>query len=114
MSVQILVKYGGTYLSRWFHLICHLVFCVMTFTFKAVMTLLTEICAVVILLSVKIIHELLIYSEGRYPLLEGQNFEYDHITVSLQTHSLLVLKKKKYIYIYYLLVKSTDLHFVHT
>lgn len=77
------MKYGRTYLSRWFQLICHLVFCVMTFTFIAVMILLTKICAVVILLSVEITHELLIYSEGRYPLLEGHNFEHDHITVSL-------------------------------
>ena len=41
-----------------------------------------------ILLSVEMTHESLIYSEARYSLLEGQSLDYDHIAVNLQTRSL--------------------------
>lgn len=41
-----------------------------------------ELCYVASLLSAEITHELLIYSEASYPLLEGQCLDYDQIAVT--------------------------------
>lgn len=61
----------------------------MTFTFEETMTIADKnLHSIVILLSVEITHELFMYFEARYSLLEGQSFDYDCIPVSLQMHFL--------------------------